>query len=168
MANLTFLASTAPTYEELLGQYEQAALQNSASMNFSESATRIILIALAVFFIMGFFVMIASAILRLLAFKEEVKVQKAKIEAAKVSANAELLEAHVKASEQQNSLLVRRQLEKLSDEEVLQLMKDIRKDTRKKVANSDYSHIIMDDAELDKEIDSLMKDYFDDDKDDDK
>lgn len=164
MANLTFLAS----YADLASQHEEMMGTVSSLMENSISKFNMFNTAFIFIFIFGIIAMIGAAIMYLLTKRAELKTEEAKVEAAKVSANAELLEAHVKASEQQNSLLVRRQLEKLSDEEVLQLMKDIRKDTRKKVADSDYSHIIMDDAELDKEIDSLMKDYFDDDKDDDK
>lgn len=164
MANLTFLAS----YADLASQHEEMMGTVSSLMENSISKFNMFNTAFLFVFVIAVIALIGAAILHLLTKRAELKTEEAKAEAAKVTANAELLEAHVKAAEQQNSLLVRRELEKLSDEEVVQLMKDIRKDTRKKVANSDYSNIIVDDAELDKEIDSLMKDYFDDDKDDDK
>lgn len=164
MANLTFLAS----YADLASQYEEMMGTVSSLMENSISKFNMFNTVFLFVFVIAVIALIGAAILHLLTKRAELKTEEAKAEATKVTANAELLEAHVKAAEQQNSLLVRRELEKLSDEEVVQLMKDIRKDTRKKVANSDYSNIIVDDAELDKEIDSLMKDYFDDDKDDDK
>lgn len=164
MANLTFLAS----YADLASQYEQAYEQNTGAMGNISSLFGTFQVVFIVVFIIAIIAFVAAGVLALLTARAKLKTEKEKVEAAKLSANADMLEAHIKAADQQNAPLLRALMSNFSKEELLSMLNEVNKDTQQKVSTSNYTNIVDDDSKLDKEIDTLLDGFFKGDKDDDK
>lgn len=156
MANFTFLTS----YADLASQYEQAYAQNTSQMNQIGSLLGTFHVVFIIVFVIAIIAFVAAAIIGLLTARAKLKTENAKVEEAKVSANADMLEAHIKAADQQNAPLLRALMSNFSKEELLTMLNDVNKDTQQKVSTSNYTPIVEDDAKLDKEIDSLLDGFF--------
>lgn len=157
MAYLTTLTS----YTDYLSAYERNvdAMNQTASMM---NLFKICFLVIAIFAVIAF---VGAGVLALFTARAKMKAENARVEAAKVSANADMLEAHIKAADQQNGPLLRALMSKFSEEELLDMLKEVNTDAQKKVTSSNYSDSLDDDAKLNKQIDDLLSGFI---KDDDK
>lgn len=157
MAYLTTLTS----YNDYLSAYERNvdAMNQTASMM---NLFKIVFLVILVFAVIAF---IGAGIIALFTARAKMKAENARVEAAKVSANADMLEAHIKAADQQNGPLLRALMGNFSKEELLDMLNQVNTDVQHKVTSSNYSDILDDDAKLNEQIDALLSGFA---KDDDK
>lgn len=113
-----------------------------------------------VLFVIAIVAFVAAGFFKWKEYSAKLNTEKAKAEATKISANADMLEAHIRAADQQNGPLLRALMSNFTKDELLNMLNEVNNDVQHKVTSSNYTESLENDAKLNKQIDDLLSGFM--------